>query len=184
MGTLPSFFPFSHSLNPATYQALRFKGLEHPTYAVLVPLIYSEIGAELLIEVRAAGISQAGDPCFPGGRIERGEFPIQAAIRETVEELGITICTDQVLGQLPTVHTMLGNKTDIFVCVISAEQTAEMNPNPSEVSEVLSIPLTFFLERADESSFSVGGHVIWGMTAGAIQNLCRILADETELQNS
>lgn len=71
----------------ALRQALCFKGLEHPTYAVLVPLVYSEAGAELLIEVRAAGISQAGDPCFPGGRIERGESPIQAAIRETMVAL-------------------------------------------------------------------------------------------------
>ncbi len=34
----------------------------------------------------------------------------------------MTIRMDQVLGQLPTTHTMLGSKTDIFVCVISAEQ--------------------------------------------------------------
>lgn len=160
-------------------QALRFKGLEHPTFAVLVPLVFSKAGAELLIEVRAAGISQAGDPCFPGGRIERGESPIQAAIRETAEALGIMVCTDQVLGQLPTVHTMLGIKTDVFVCLISAEQATDMNPNPSEVSEVLRIPLTFFLARLDASSYNVGGHVIWRMTARAIQNLCRIFANET-----
>ena len=146
---------------------------------MLVPLVYSEAGAELLIEVRAAGISQAGDPCFPGGRIEPGEAPAQAATRETAEELGITVQPEQVLGQLPTVHTMLGSKTDIFVCVISAEQASEIKPNPTEVSEVLKIPLTFFLKRAVESNFNVGGHMIWGMTAGAIQNLCRILVDET-----
>lgn len=121
---------------------------------------------------------------FPGGRIERGESSIQAAVRETVEELGITIRIDQVLGQFPPVHTMLGSKADIFVCVISAEQLAEMKPNSAEVSEVMRIPLTFFLERADESSFHVSGHVIWGMTAGAIQNLCRIFLDETELRIS
>ena len=126
----------------ALRQALRFMGLEHPTYAVLVPLVCSEAGAELLIEVRAAGISQAGDPCFPGGRIEPGESPAQAATRETAEELGITVQPEQVLGQLPTVHTMLGRKTDIFVCVISEEQAAEMKPNPAEVSEALRIPLT------------------------------------------
>lgn len=165
-------------------QSLHFKGLEHPTYVVLVPLVYNEEGIELLIEVRAAGISQAGDPCFPGGRIERGESPAQAAIREMVEELGIAVGIEQVLGQLPTVHTMLGGKTDLFVCMISAEQLVEMKPNPTEVSEVLRIPLTFFLERASESRFHVSGHVIWGMTAGAIQNLCGIFADETELRFS
>lgn len=165
----------------ALRQALQFEGLEHPTYAVLVPLVYSEAGAEPLIEVRAAGISQAGDPCFPGGRIEPGESPAQAATREMAEELGINVQPDQVLGQLPTVHTMLGSKTDIFVCVISVEQAAEIKPNSAEVSEVLKIPLTFFQERADESNFNVCGHVIWGMTAGAIRNLCKILVDEAGL---
>lgn len=153
-------------------QGLKFKGLKHPTYAVLIPLIFSQEEISLLLEVRAAGISQSGDPCFPGGRIERGETPMQAAIREMTEELGITIRAEQVLGQLPTVHTMLGSKTDLFVCVVSAEQAAEMEPNLAEVSEVLRIPLAFFLERGNESSFGVGGHVIWGMTAGAIRNLC------------
>jgi mutator protein MutT len=164
----------------ALRHALRFKGLEHSTYAVLVPLVYSEAGAELLIEVRAAGISQAGAPCFPGGRIEQGESPVRAAIREIAEELGITVQTEQVLGQLPTVHTMLGSKTNIYVCMISMEQLAEITPNPAEVSEVLRIPLTSFLERANERSFNV----IWGMTAGPIQNLCRILMDETRFHAS
>lgn len=163
-------------------QGLKFKGLEHPTYAVLVPLVCGEAEIDLLVEVRAAGISQSGDPCFPGGRIEQGESPAQAAIREMAEELGITIRTEQVLGQLPTVHTMLGRKTDIFVCVVLTEQAAEMKPNSMEVSEVLRIPLTFFLERANESSFHVGGHVIWGMTAEAIRELCEVLKIANSIQ--
>ena len=39
-------------------------------------------GWQVLFEVRAAGISQPGEVCFPGGRIEPGETPEEAALRE------------------------------------------------------------------------------------------------------
>ena len=66
-------------------KCLTTHGLSQPSYAVVLPLI-RETG-EILIEVRAAGISQAGDPCFPGGRIEPGETPAEAAAREAKEFL-------------------------------------------------------------------------------------------------
>lgn len=135
-------------------------------------MIWSGNGAELLLEVRAAGIAQAGDPCFPGGRIERGETPPQAAAREMLEELCIRADPARFLGQLPTVHTMLGHKTDVFVCVISGEEAANARPNPAEVAEVLHVPMSYFLAKPDAASYPFGGHEIWGMTAGAIRRLC------------
>lgn len=56
---------------------------EHPAYAILVLLLPDNT---VILEVRAAGISQAGDPCFPGGRIEAGETALSAAIREMEEK--------------------------------------------------------------------------------------------------
>ena len=147
-------------------------GLDAPSYAVVVPVIWSEGGAELLAEVRAAGIPQAGDPCFPGGRIEPGETPAQAAAREMEEELGIRTDPERFLGRLPTVHTILGRRTDVFVCTVSSEDASRLRRNPAEVSEVLRVPMSFFLARPEAESYPVGDHVIWGMTAGAIRHLC------------
>lgn len=157
-------------------QALRgvltAQGLEHPTYAVVLPVVFGDAGAELLIEVRAAGISQAGDPCFPGGRIEPGETPEKAAARELAEELGIHVEPECFLGKLPTVQTYLGSKTDLFVCAVTPEQAQKAAPNQAEVAELLRVPLAFFQNRPDAGSYSVGGHTIWGMTAGAIRYFC------------
>ena len=153
-------------------RALTFGGLDRPTYAVVVPVIWDEAAPALLVEVRAAGISQAGDPCFPGGRIEPGETPAQAASREMEEELGIRAEPERFLGRLPTVHTILGHQTDVFVCSVSPAEAAGVRPDPTEVSRVLRVPVSFFLADPEAASYPVDGHVIWGMTAGAIRHFC------------
>lgn len=152
--------------------SLRGSGLDAPDYAVVIPVVLSEDRAELLLEVRAPGIPQAGDPCFPGGRIEPGETPAQAAAREAEEELSLRADPGRFLGQLPTVHTPLGQRTNIFVCTVSPEAAEDLRPNPAEVSEILRAPMSAFLESPDAPSYPFGGHEIWGMTAGAIRHLC------------
>ena len=159
-------------LENALRRALVARGLDSPRYAVVVPVIWQEGGAELLLEVRAAGIPQAGDPCFPGGRIESGETAAQAAARELEEELGIRVDPERFLGQLPTVHTPLGQRTNVYVCTISAGDAAGVRRNPAEVSEVLRVPMAYFLKNPKAASYPFGGHEIWGMTAGAIRHLC------------
>lgn len=159
-------------IEEALRRVLTAGGLEAPAYAIVVPVVWGPGGACLLVEVRAAGISQAGDPCFPGGRIEPGETPAQAAAREMEEELGIHTDPARFLGQLPTVRTYLGSNTDVFVCTIPSEDAANARPNRSEVSELLRVPVAFFLKNPNAASFSVGGHTIWGMTAGAIRHFC------------
>ena len=160
------------ALENALRGALGAAGLDSPRYAVLVPVIWSEGGAELLLEVRAAGIPQAGDPCFPGGRIEPGESPEHAAVRETQEELGIRIGPERILGQLPTMHTPLGQRTNVYVCTVTPEEAAALRVNRAEVSEVLRVPMAYFLKSPGAASYPFAGHEIWGMTAGAIRHFC------------
>ena len=66
--------------------------------AVLLPLIEGPEGWQVLFEVRAAGISQPGEVCFPGGRVEPGETPEEAAARECREELCLAPKQVELLG--------------------------------------------------------------------------------------
>lgn len=161
-----------HQMERALRTVLTAQGLSHPRYAVVLPVVFAPDCAELLIEVRAAGISQAGDPCFPGGKIEPGETPAEAAARELAEELGIHVSPDRFLGQLPTVQTYLGRKTNAFVCMVTPEEAAGGNPNRTEVAALMQVPLGIFLSRPNAASYFVGGNTIWGMTAGAIHHFC------------
>ena len=56
---------------------------ERHRYAVLCPLVEREDGLHFLYEVRARSLSQGGEVCFPGGRMEIGESPEECALRET-----------------------------------------------------------------------------------------------------
>lgn len=54
---------------------------------------------EVLIAQRPAGKWQAGRWEFPGGKIEPGESPADAIVRELREELGVTVRAARPLGE-------------------------------------------------------------------------------------
>lgn len=139
-----------------------------PRYAVIVPLMGD---GSVILEVRAAGISQAGDPCFPGGRIEAGELPLAAAVREMGEELGIA--PSAILGTLPPVVTWRGHLAAVYVGTVSESDWAGIRLNPQEVARVFRFPLSHALARPASVEYRYDGERIWGMTALIIASLCR-----------
>ena len=147
--------------------------VKDPVFAVVAPVVFESKEPYLLVEVRAEGIAQAGDPCFPGGKIEEGESPAQAASREMEEELGIRVLPEEFLGELPEVYTYLGRLTRIYVCSVDPGQADRVRINPDEVSVLLKVPVSRFLKDPFAMEFPFGGHVIWGMTAGAVRRLCK-----------
>lgn len=70
---------------------------------------------------RRAGKADAGKWEFPGGKIEPGETPAQALVREIQEELSVTI---EVVGELTTDDTAVGDRTIRLTC-LNATLTAD-----------------------------------------------------------
>ncbi|RDW22432.1 coenzyme A pyrophosphatase [Oceanobacillus arenosus] len=118
--------------------------------AVLIPLVEIENETHILFEVRSMELrSQPGDICFPGGRIDLDDpEPRYCAIRETTEELGIAEST--IKDVLPLDYVTMDRGRIIYPFVGRITNHTQMRPNPSEVSEVFTVPLAYFLNTEPE----------------------------------
>ncbi len=114
-------------------------------YSVLLPLIEKEDGLHILFEVRSFHMRrQPGEICFPGGKVDKQDrIPQDAAIREAKEELGIT---DKEITDVFPFDYMLspfGMMVNTYVGFLDCTLN-RIVPNPSEVEEVFTVPLSFF----------------------------------------
>lgn len=101
-------------------------------------------GAALLLTRRAAGLSSHGGQwALPGGRIDAGETPRQAALRELHEEVGLQLGPDAVLGTLDDYASRSGYV--ITPVIVWAGRADALRPNPGEVASVHRIPVGEFL---------------------------------------
>jgi 8-oxo-dGTP pyrophosphatase MutT (NUDIX family) len=83
---------------------------------------------------------------LPGGRLDPGETPVRAALRELAEELGATLGDDDVLGILDDYGTRSG--FIITPVVLWGARIAALAPDPAEVAAVYRVPLAD-LDRPD-----------------------------------
>ncbi|MEO7338912.1 MAG: CoA pyrophosphatase [Caldimonas sp.] len=109
--------------------------------------------AALLLTRRSAALrSHAGQWALPGGRIDEGETPEIAALRELSEEVGLLLDPTAVLGRLDDVPTRSGFV--ITPIVVWAGPGDSATPNPDEVQSIHRIPVDEFL-RADAPMLEV-----------------------------
>ncbi|HUC14381.1 MAG TPA: CoA pyrophosphatase, partial [Acidimicrobiales bacterium] len=75
--------------------------------AAVLCLLFERAGeANVVLTRRPAHLrSHAGEVCFPGGRLRRGEVPLDAALREANEEIGVAVADVEVIGQLTPLTT-------------------------------------------------------------------------------
>jgi mutator protein MutT len=103
--------------------------------------------AALVLTRRAGSLrAHAGQWALPGGRIDEGETPEQAALRELHEEVGLQLGNDSLIGRLDDFVTRSGYV--ITPVLVWAGAAREMAPNPHEVQSIHRIPVSEFL-RAD-----------------------------------
>lgn len=112
--------------------------------AVLLPLYPA--GPSLLFTRRAATLAtHPGQMSFPGGRLEPGEAPLAAALRETEEEVGVPRAHVAVVGHLEDYVTHYGRLVCAFVGLVEPGAPAPRVTSP-EVKEVIVLPLRRFLD--------------------------------------
>jgi 8-oxo-dGTP pyrophosphatase MutT (NUDIX family) len=153
--------------------------------AALVPL--HERGGEphVLLTRRPRHMRRhAGQLSVPGGRIEPGEEPLEAALREAEEEIGLPRDRPEVLGRLSET-LVLQTAFRLTPWVASVPYPYPYVAAPGEVEEILHVPLAKLLDPGvhrveprqvygmslDVHYFTLGEEVLWGATARIVWEL-------------
>lgn len=120
---------------------------KHSKSAVMVLLFPDKQDLNVLFCQRALQLkSQPGDICFPGGRQENMETPLQTALRETEEEIGLFAHDITILGQPDFVLTPFGKLIVPFLGIVENLSYDKLILNKNEVEKTFLVPLSFFLE--------------------------------------
>ncbi|KQT13455.1 NUDIX hydrolase [Ramlibacter sp. Leaf400] len=129
----------------AVVVALVEEGLGAVVDGLSAPATWSREAA-LLLTRRAAHMNRhSGQWALPGGRIDEGETPEAAALRELHEEVGLRLEPAEVLGRLDDYVTHSGFV--ITPVVVWAGTAAELAPNPAEVASIHRIRVREFMRE-------------------------------------
>jgi 8-oxo-dGTP pyrophosphatase MutT (NUDIX family) len=161
--------------------------------AVLAALFEEGGEARLVLTRRSVDLrTHQGQVSFPGGRIESGEDPTAAALREAFEEVGLDPALVTTVGWLHPLLTMVSSSF-ILPVLGTLDGRPHLQANPSEVERIFDVSLadladpTIFheerwripgrvIEGSDDNSFpvwffEVAGEMIWGATARMLYEL-------------
>lgn len=109
--------------------------------AVAMTVVANAAGEACFVITRRVSTlrNHSGQWALPGGRIDEGEEPSHAALRELDEEVGLRCSPDRVLGFLDDYPTRSGFR--ITPVVVWAGLDVVLRPNPREVAEAYRVPI-------------------------------------------
>ena len=158
--------------------------------SVLIPVLTFKKDLEILLTKRSINLkNHPGQIAFPGGKKEKFDSsPIETALRETEEEVGLSPHLVEIIASLPTHKTATGFIIKPYIGAISLpfEETLRCG----EVDEIFTIPFSHIL---NEENFSIqtrnwngsqrkyyaipyGPYYVWGATARILLNLSQALS--------
>lgn len=157
--------------------------------AVLVLLtsrIAHRSGQAVLLTLRSSTLrSHTGQISFPGGRIEPGETPEAAALRECEEETGIPAHLPEILGRLTPI-TSPASRGAVCPIVAWLDEDIPIRIHPDEVEEAFWQPLDE-LGEPTVTEWTLRGTTmlvphwpvhrvpLWGLTACVLEELRQLL---------
>jgi 8-oxo-dGTP pyrophosphatase MutT (NUDIX family) len=165
--------------------------------AVLLLLHPAEVGLALPLTRRRDDLPvHAGQISLPGGSIEEGEGPEEAALREAFEEIGIRREAVRVLGRLSPLR-IAPTGFEVIPILAFVQERPLYILEEREVAEIIELPLTRLLEsdarRSEEWEihggpslvpfWQVGTHKVWGATAMILAELAWLIDPIAPIQS-
>lgn len=160
--------------------------------AVLAGLIARPEGLSVLLTRRSDALRRhSGQVALPGGRAEPGETPVQTALREAEEEVGLSPRFVRPIGLGDLYRTGTGYAITPVVALITPG--FELTPDPGEVAEIFETPFRFLMDPANHErktwvdaqgeqrpyyAMPHEGRMIWGVTAGLFRSLYERLFED------
>ena len=179
--------PFPARATVETLSVDRNDGRPAATLLLLYP--DAEGAARLVLTVRQPGLrDHAGQVSLPGGSLEAGETPEDAARREAWEEVGVEAASVAVLGRLTPLY-IPPSRFSVWPVVASVEVRPPFVTQEAEVAALLEVPVADLLNPArrrtamrdaplgqfDVPYFELGGHEVWGATAMMLAEFAAIV---------
>jgi 8-oxo-dGTP pyrophosphatase MutT (NUDIX family) len=154
--------------------------------AVLSPLYDHDGQAHVILTRRSSRMrTHTGEVSFPGGRLEEGEEPLAAALREAHEEIALDPATVEILGELSPLST-LASGAGIRPFVGALPERPALRANPTEVERIIEVPVAelwapgvFHEELWPQphggehrvAFFDLDGDTVWGATGRMLREL-------------
>ncbi|WP_327088216.1 CoA pyrophosphatase [Nonomuraea sp. NBC_01738] len=161
--------------------------------AAAVLLLFGEgpLGPDVLLIQRSShGRRHAGQPAFPGGGIDpEDDGPIGAALRESEEETGLDPGGVSVVCTMPELYIWRSDNRVTPVVGWWHEPSAVHAASPAEVESVERVPIAELVDPANRfmlrlqgghagPAFRVRGMLVWGFTAGLLDQVLRLCGFE------
>jgi len=168
----------------------QLQGARQAAICVLLFLKKDKWHTTLIQRVDYKGV-HGGQMAFPGGKKELDESFIETALRETEEEIGVTIDENQVLGKLSPVYIPPSNMY-VEPILASIGYIPKYILQEREVAKVVELELSTLLDddirkvktithtsghTLKTPYFDVLGHMVWGATAVMLSELAVIIED-------
>lgn len=132
---------------------------------------------------------------FPGGKVEKEDLSLEyTALRETQEEVGISIETVHVVKKMTNIYIPPSNFW-VQSYMGYLDSTPKMTPQESEVADIIEVALsdllrmdsqikrpmtTSYMKNKEVPAFKLNGHIVWGATAMILNEVRSLVLDAVQ----
>lgn len=169
--------------SPINIDIQLLKSTGYTPSSVLIIIHFTNLKPKIILTKRSSLLKyHKNEISFPGGTFKETDSSlINTAIRETKEEIGLEISSNEIIGCFQTVRTLTSHYA-IIPFITFQNKITQTNLFIDEVSNILDIPVFDLFESLDSSNFNYrnftnsylfryNNEIIWGATARILKQI-------------